>query len=114
MNRFDHECMGCDPLVLCRRNCKLLHIVGKFQRGRSHLRTPMHGVTKVALEECVGNRFSSAVQTRVSELVQRARYPTPALVQHMGVDHRGRNVGVAEQLLHRADVVTAFEQVSGK
>lgn len=61
-----------------------------------------------------GNRFSSAVQTRVSELVQRTRHPTPALVQHMGVDHRGRNVGVAEKLLHCADVVAAFEQVSGK
>lgn len=32
----------------------------------------------------------------------------------MGVDHRGRHVGVAEQFLHGADVVAAFEQVSGE
>lgn len=49
-----------------------------------------------------------------SELVQRTRHPTPAFVQHMGADHRGRHVGVAEQFLHGADVVTALKEMGGK
>lgn len=32
----------------------------------------------------------------------------------MGIDHRGANVAVAEQLLNRADVVTVFKQVRRK
>jgi hypothetical protein len=43
--------------------------------------------------------------------VKRAFHPPPALVQHMGVDHRGRDVLVAEQLLHRADVVASLQNM---
>ena len=32
----------------------------------------------------------------------------------MGIDHRGANVAVAEQLLNRVDVVTVFKQVRRK
>jgi hypothetical protein len=32
----------------------------------------------------------------------------------MGVDHRCFHVLVSEQFLHRADVIAAFEQVSGE
>ena len=35
-------------------------------------------------------------------------------VQHVGVDHRRIDVFVSEQLLHGADVVAVFEQVSGE
>jgi len=87
-------------------------VVGKFPRACVQHHMPRQGVTKVA-PECVQAADSPPLR-RSSELVQRTRHPTPALVQHMGVDHRGRNVGVAEQFLHRADVVAAFEQVSGK
>ena len=37
--------------------------------------------------------------------VQRAHYPSATLVQDMRVDHRGRYVLVAEELLDRPDVV---------
>ena len=32
----------------------------------------------------------------------------------MGVDHRRAHVGVAQQLLHRADVIAAFQKVRGE
>jgi len=36
---------------------------------------------------------------------------TPAPVEHVRVDHRRAHIGVAEQLLHRTDVVPRLEQV---
>jgi hypothetical protein len=39
------------------------------------------------------------------DAVQRAAHSAPAAVQDMGVDHRGRHVLVAQELLHRPDVV---------
>ena len=35
------------------------------------------------------------------------------LAGHVGVDLRRRQVGVAEQLLHRSEVGSAFEQMGG-
>jgi len=35
-------------------------------------------------------------------------------IQHVGVDHRRRDIAVAEQFLHRADVRAGFEQVGGE
>jgi len=32
----------------------------------------------------------------------------------MGIDHGGAHILVSEQLLHRADVISPFEQMSGK
>jgi hypothetical protein len=46
--------------------------------------------------------------------VQRADHAPAALVQNVGVDHRGGNIGMPEQLLHGAYVVAGFEQVSSK
>ena len=37
-----------------------------------------------------------------------------ATIQHMGVDHRGFYIAVAEQFLNRAYILTAFQQVGGK
>jgi len=46
--------------------------------------------------------------------VKRAAHAAAALVQHMGVDHGGGNIGMAEQFLHRADVVTVLQKVRGE
>jgi len=35
-------------------------------------------------------------------------------VEHMGIDLRGRNVGMAEQFLHGAQVCTVLQKVAGK
>ena len=35
-------------------------------------------------------------------------------VQHMGVNHRGSDVFVTEQLLNRADVVAVFKQMRSR
>ena len=43
--------------------------------------------------------------------IQRAFHDLAALVQHLRVDHRRTHVVVAEQFLHRTDVVARFEQV---
>ena len=43
--------------------------------------------------------------------IQRTRHAAPTLVQHMGIDHRRRYIGMAKQLLDRADVVTALQQM---
>ena len=47
----------------------------------------------------------------VSRHVQRAADSACAVAQHVGVDHRRRDVAMAEQFLHRADVVSPLEQV---
>ncbi len=43
-----------------------------------------------------------------------ASHSRHADVQHVGVNHRRRHVRVAEQLLHRADVLPVFQQVRGE
>ena len=40
--------------------------------------------------------------------------PHQPLLQHMGVDLRGRDVGVAEQLLHGAQIGAPLQQMAGK
>ena len=49
-----------------------------------------------------------------SKPIQRTGDATPALVEHMRIDHGRRHIRMAEQLLHRANVVTAFKQVGRK
>ena len=44
--------------------------------------------------------------------VQRAPHTAASAVEHVGVDHRGADVTVAEQLLDGAHVVAVFEEVS--
>ena len=46
--------------------------------------------------------------------VGRALDRQPRFVQDVGVDHGGRDIGVAEQFLHRADVLAGFEQMGGE
>ena len=46
-----------------------------------------------------------------SQLVRRACHPQHAPLQHVRVDHRRRDVRVAEQLLNGPDVVSALQQM---
>jgi hypothetical protein len=50
----------------------------------------------------------------LSERVERAAHALAAALEDVGVDHRGAHILVAEELLDRADVVTALEQVRGE
>jgi hypothetical protein len=45
---------------------------------------------------------------------QRAAHPAASTIQDMGIDHRGRDVRVPEELLDRADVVSVREEVGGE
>lgn len=47
--------------------------------------------------------------TRAILFVERRAHPEAATVQDVGVDHRGSDAVVAQQFLHRADVVTRPE-----
>ncbi len=49
-----------------------------------------------------------------SNIVGRAADRETAPIQHMRVDHGRAQIAMAEQLLHRADVVTRFQQVRRK
>jgi hypothetical protein len=45
------------------------------------------------------------------QLVERAPHATPALVEHVRIDHRRAHVAMTEELLDRSDIVARFEQV---
>lgn len=46
--------------------------------------------------------------------VERAPHAERATIQHVQVRHRRRDVRMAQQLLHRADVIPPLEQVRGE
>lgn len=59
-------------------------------------------------------RWMLSVRHFLQSLIQRAFDPNSRSVQHMRVNHRGANVFVAQEFLHRANVVTTLKQVRGK
>ena len=61
----------------------------------------------------VGNT-GIARASRRHDRVQRAGRAARRDLEHMGVDHRGAHVGVAQQLLHRADIGAGLEKMGGK
>ena len=48
------------------------------------------------------------------ELIERAPYSSPALVEHMRVNHGRRHVAMTEQFLDRPNVVPAFQEMRGE
>ena len=46
-----------------------------------------------------------------SKRIRRAPNPQRAAIQHVRIDHRRANIGVAEQLLHRPNIRPGLEQV---
>jgi hypothetical protein len=49
-----------------------------------------------------------------SQPVQRTLNTYPGPVQHMRVNHCGLHVFVSEELLHRSNVGTGFQQMGGE
>ncbi len=49
-----------------------------------------------------------------SQVVRRTRHPLTPAVQDVGVDHRGLDAGVAQELLDSSDVVSLPEQFGGE
>ena len=87
----------------------------------------MHAVADISIDISIDIRIF--VRTRIrtcacachrvcvvatAQAVQRAAHRAAAHAQHVGVDHRGADVGVAQQFLHGADVVTRLQQMGGK
>ena len=48
------------------------------------------------------------------DAIKRARRAVATLVEDMRVNRRGADIAVAEQLLHRPDVVSGREQMGGE
>ena len=61
-----------------------------------------------------GDRDVAVRRLRLRQRVQIAHQALEPLLQHMGVDLRGRDVGVAEQRLHDAQVGAVVQQVAGE
>lgn len=56
----------------------------------------------------------SVLHLRITVHVERAAHGEAALVEDVGVEHRGFDVGVAKQFLDGADVIAVLQQVGGK
>ena len=48
------------------------------------------------------------------QAIQRTGHPVATLVQHVRVDHRRAHIAVAQQFLHRANVVASLQQMRGE
>ena len=48
------------------------------------------------------------------QIIQRTGDSVSSLLQHVGVNHRGRHVAVTQQLLNRADVGASLQEVRCK
>lgn len=59
---------------------------------------------KLVIENCPLNIHLSLLSRL--KLIQWADNPPPSPVEHVGVDHGGRDIGMAQQLLDGANIVT--------
>ena len=55
----------------------------------------------------------SSLSRSETHVVQRAYRTARSYLQHMGVDHGGRHITVAQKLLHRADIGARLQQMCG-
>jgi|GEM_PF-3121723 len=60
------------------------------------------------------SRAQPASADLLKKSIQRTLHSDPRSIQHMGVNHRRRDVAVPQQVLHRADICSAFQQVRGE
>src|SRR5687768_4127323 len=85
--------------------------------GSSSSRRPnlISTAAKTLILQCNRSRFVLlALELCDSRRVERTADATCAVAQDVGIDHRRGDVPVAQELLHRSDVVSTLEQMSGK
>lgn len=92
---------SCGVLTLCRISYLSLHPFS----GLKQLEQGISGIATCFIG-CYAVRRRSL---RSSEQVSGASYPRWTSVQHMGIDHGGFHIAVAEQFLNRADVGALFQ-----
>jgi hypothetical protein len=51
---------------------------------------------------------------RLSERMMLLDEPSQALLDDVGIDLRGRDVGMTKQLLHRAEIGASLQEMAGK
>jgi hypothetical protein len=74
------------------------------------------GLRAAALMWWLARVLHDATQSPYSrrQIVQWTRHTLATLLQHMGIDHGGGHVRMAQQLLNGADVRTPLEKVRGE
>src|SRR6185312_4719504 len=103
---------SCEPSMDCRWVAEVLRIRRNGGDPGSQRRTmPDYRRCRDcgSLRRLGGRRPRS--DARQSGRVERTDHAPAAPIEDMRVHHRGGDVAVAEQLLHRANVVTRFEEV---
>ena len=60
------------------------------------------------------SEFETSLIVSRSASVERALHADARPVEHMGIDHRGADVLVAQQLLHGPNIVAVFQQMCGE
>jgi uncharacterized glyoxalase superfamily protein PhnB len=70
-------------------------------------------MSREAIQVCAKTweRESRFQATDPLQTVERAFHAQPARIQHVRVDHRRADIRVAEQFLHRSDVLAGFQQM---
>jgi len=122
---FQHGLTAYVPVIFgCNEVCSFCIV--PFVRGTERSRPltdvvedvrrfALQGVREVTLLGQTVNSYrdpeTKAGLSALLEAVERALHAAPAFVENVGVDHRGRHIRVTQQLLHRADVVAAFQEV---
>ena len=56
----------------------------------------------------------SIVNYQLPLAIQRAAHAQRTLIEHMGVDHGGADIFVAEEFLDGANVIAVFQEVGGE
>src|SRR5687767_13648407 len=80
--------------------------------SRRELNVLRGGQRFLGLRDHAGKRESRLVAPRPDlEAVRRARDPERSVLEDVGVDHRGLEIAMAEQLLDGADVGPVLEQM---
>jgi len=69
------------------------------------------GLTRIRRKSFV---YFGVFSSRWFTVVERTAHPKPGFVQDMCINHGGRNVLVAEQLLDCPDVLPVFKQMGGE
>ena len=60
------------------------------------------------------SRKALGARRRHALRIKRTAHPFTATLEYMGIDHRGADIFMPQQLLHSADIIAIFQQVGRK
>ena len=71
-------------------------------------------VVGVTIGQALSGEWENPVPSKLWQAIQGADHAARPAIQDMGIDHGGTHAGMPQQFLHRANVLTRFQQVGGK